>query len=38
MAEEFMNCLGARDKVGLQELFAADIDWYVPGAEQLPWT
>jgi hypothetical protein len=38
VAEKFLNRLGAHDQDGIQELFAPDIDWLVPGAEELPWT
>jgi uncharacterized protein (TIGR02246 family) len=30
--------VGRRDADAVAELFADDIDWYVPGAESLPWT
>lgn len=38
VAERFVERLGRQDQDGIQELFAADIDWYVPGGEKLPWT
>jgi ketosteroid isomerase-like protein len=38
VAEKFLDRLGAQDQDGIQELFAPDIDWHVPGAEKLPWT
>ena len=34
----FMDRLGERDAEGIGELFADEIDWYVPGSETLPWT
>ncbi|MCU1490470.1 MAG: ketosteroid isomerase-like protein [Acidimicrobiaceae bacterium] len=34
----FMDRLGKKDAEGIAELFADDIDWYVPGSEALPWT
>ena len=34
----FMDRLGQRDAEGIGELFADEIDWYVPGSEALPWT
>jgi hypothetical protein len=34
----FMDRLGERDAEGIGELFADEIDWYVPGSEALPWT
>jgi ketosteroid isomerase-like protein len=38
VAELYLRRLGARDAEGIQELFAAEIDWYVPGGDELPWT
>ena len=38
VAEQFLECLGRQDQDGIQELFAADIDWHVPGNDELPWT
>jgi uncharacterized protein len=35
---EFLRRLAAQDAHGLGELFAADIDWNVPGNPDLPWT
>ena len=34
----FMDRLGHRDAEGIGELFADEIDWYVPGSDALPWT
>jgi uncharacterized protein len=34
----FMDRLGEQDAEGIGQLFADDIDWYVPGSEALPWT
>ena len=34
----FMDRLGEQDAEGIGELFADEIDWYVPGSEALPWT
>jgi uncharacterized protein len=34
----FMDRLGEQDAEGIGELFADEIDWYVPGSETLPWT
>jgi hypothetical protein len=34
----FLERLGHGDAEGVGELFAEEIDWYVPGHEQLPWT
>ncbi|MFD7288713.1 nuclear transport factor 2 family protein [Streptomyces sp. NPDC059863] len=38
VAEQFVERLGRRDQDGIQELFAPEIDWHVPGSDQLPWT
>lgn len=38
VAEQFVERLGKQDQDGIQELFAADIDWHVPGSDALPWT
>lgn len=38
VAEQFVERLGRQDQDAVQELFAADIDWYVPGTSTLPWT
>jgi hypothetical protein len=34
----FLDRLGEQDADGIGELFAEEIDWYVPGSEALPWT
>jgi ketosteroid isomerase-like protein len=34
----FMDLLGKQDAEGIGELFADEMDWYVPGSEALPWT
>ncbi|MFJ3441625.1 nuclear transport factor 2 family protein [Streptomyces sp. NPDC086081] len=38
VAENFLQRLGEQDPDGIQELFAEEIDWYVPGSDTLPWT
>lgn len=38
VAEKFVERLGRQDADGIQELFAAEIDWHVPGSDALPWT
>ncbi|MFG2535810.1 nuclear transport factor 2 family protein [Streptomyces sp. NPDC048511] len=38
VAEKFVERLGRQDPEGIQELFAEEIDWYVPGSDALPWT
>jgi ketosteroid isomerase-like protein len=34
----FMDRLSEQDAEGIGDLFADEIDWYVPGSEALPWT
>jgi uncharacterized protein len=34
----FMDRLGEQDAERIGDLFADEIDWYVPGSEALPWT
>jgi uncharacterized protein len=34
----FLNRLGEQDAEGIGELFADQIDWFVPGSRALPWT
>ncbi|MEV4539881.1 nuclear transport factor 2 family protein [Asanoa sp. NPDC049518] len=36
--DQFMERLAKQDADGLGELFADEIDWYVPGSDDLPWT
>jgi ketosteroid isomerase-like protein len=38
LVARFMDLLGEQDAEGVGELFACEIDWYVPGSEALPWT
>lgn len=38
VVQDFLGRLGAQDADGVGELFADDIDWYVPGSPSLPWT
>lgn len=38
VAEKFVERLGRQDPDGIQELFAEEIDWHVPGSDALPWT
>ncbi|MEV0355425.1 nuclear transport factor 2 family protein [Nocardia sp. NPDC050697] len=38
VAEKFVQRLGAQDPAGIQELFAEEIDWFVPGSDTLSWT
>lgn len=38
VVEQFLERLGVQDSEGIQELFADQIDWYVPGSDALPWT
>ncbi|MFE6888326.1 nuclear transport factor 2 family protein [Streptomyces sp. NPDC057694] len=38
VAEKFVERLGRQDPAGIQDLFAEEIDWHVPGSHALPWT
>jgi ketosteroid isomerase-like protein len=38
VVEKFFGLLAAGDPDKVAELFADDIDWYVPGSALLPWT
>jgi len=38
VATAFVERLGEQDQDGIQELFALEIDWHVPGSDALPWT
>lgn len=38
VAEKFVERLAKHDPDGIQELFAEEIDWHVPGSDALPWT
>ncbi|MET7749769.1 nuclear transport factor 2 family protein [Micromonospora sp. NPDC005367] len=38
LINQFLERLASQDAEGLGELFAEEIDWYVPGGEELPWT
>jgi len=38
VAKKFVERLGKHDPDGIQELFAEEIDWHVPGSDALPWT
>jgi ketosteroid isomerase-like protein len=38
VVQEFLGRLGAQDPDAVGELFADDIDWFVPGNPTLPWT
>jgi uncharacterized protein len=33
----FLQRLGAQEFEGIGELFAEEVDWYVPGEKYLPW-
>ncbi|MFD6950158.1 ketosteroid isomerase [Nocardiopsis sp. TSRI0078] len=37
VAEKFVERLGRQDPDGIQELFAEEIDWHVPGSDALSW-
>ncbi|GAA1442579.1 nuclear transport factor 2 family protein [Nocardiopsis tropica] len=38
VAEKFVERLGRQDPDGIQELFAQEIDWHVPGSDAFSWT
>jgi ketosteroid isomerase-like protein len=38
VVNEYLRRLDQRDADGVGELFAEEIDWYVPGDSELPWT
>jgi ketosteroid isomerase-like protein len=38
VVNEYLRRLDERDADGVGELFAEEIDWYVPGHSELPWT
>ncbi|WP_075693729.1 nuclear transport factor 2 family protein [Streptomyces acidiscabies] len=38
VAKKFVERLAKHDPDGIQELFAEEIDWHVPGSDALPWT
>jgi uncharacterized protein len=37
-AAAFLSLLGAGDPDRIADIFASEIDWYVPGSPDLPWT
>lgn len=38
LVTDFLERLTAGDADGLSDLFAEQIDWFVPGSADLPWT
>lgn len=38
VATRLLQCIGGRDLEGMKELFAEEVDWFVPGSSDLPWT
>jgi ketosteroid isomerase-like protein len=38
VAARLLQCIGGKDLEGMKELFAEEIDWFVPGSSALPWT
>jgi ketosteroid isomerase-like protein len=34
----FLERLGAQDADGVADLFGEEIDWYVPGHDDIPWS
>ncbi|MBK4346529.1 hypothetical protein [Lacisediminihabitans changchengi] len=35
---QFLQRVGEQDADGIGNLFAEEIDWFVPGNPRLPWT
>jgi ketosteroid isomerase-like protein len=38
VASKLLECIGAHDLASMKELFAEEIEWFVPGSSALPWT
>jgi ketosteroid isomerase-like protein len=38
VATRLLQCIGGKDLEGMKALFADQIDWFVPGSSDLPWT
>ncbi|MFI5813609.1 nuclear transport factor 2 family protein [Streptomyces sp. NPDC051643] len=38
VVEQFLGLLAAGDPDAVAQIFADEIDWYVPGSDRLPWT
>jgi Ketosteroid isomerase-related protein len=38
IANKLLQCIGGKDLAGMKSLFADEIDWFVPGSSELPWT
>ncbi|MCJ9751062.1 nuclear transport factor 2 family protein [Neorhizobium sp. BETTINA12A] len=38
VATRLLQCIGSKDLEGMKDLFAEEIDWFVPGSSELPWT
>lgn len=38
VAIKLLECIDRHDLAGINDLFADDIDWFVPGSSALPWT
>jgi len=38
VATKLLQCIGGKDLEGMKALFADQIDWFVPGSSDLPWT
>lgn len=38
VAAKLLQCIGGKDLEGMKALFADEIDWFVPGSSDLPWT
>lgn len=38
LATKLLQCIGGKDLEGMKDLFADEVDWFVPGSSDLPWT
>ncbi|MGQ9367167.1 nuclear transport factor 2 family protein [Azospirillum sp. A39] len=38
VAAKLLECIGAQNLDGIAALFADEIEWFVPGSSDLPWT
>jgi uncharacterized protein len=38
VAGKLLESIGARDLAGMKDLFADEVEWFVPGSSAMPWT
>jgi len=38
VATQLLECIGTRNLDGIKNLFADEVEWFVPGSSALPWT